>query len=499
MREAELASAAARAGLGAAAVAAGALGALLWQAGIRRPDPWRRTLGLGLRSLECQFALSAFGLRPVLPGEVQAGGVKRAFVTKLVELLREEPWVRFALRHRGSVIERIAKPAVDVLLGHHASDGSLEGIEPFLDPAFPVSLPGTARREIEQAIIESFNATRSQPEVGRVREMTKRLFRRLSRSGSAAKDYAGRLLTSVGICFDNGAESRFAPPDFRRYRIMGSGFLQIFCHWRGPNRACDLWFHVHHTGADGAPVQEFISRLEQAWMAEPAVFPRPSDNAASEAGGAADAGNQELRLIQFFVDFASLLALRKRMTPNVAVPAGALFLWLLARQPEFAGVRFAVAVDVPADARFPRAVDLIGIRPADFAAASEHGNLEAFAGGFERLVAEARRRQSPTFRAMRNLALLPSWLAQPLMKSNRSAAAATFGSVGLSVLRDARIFVAPMADSGFEGGFIAIGGMNLASESGGMVGSVTIKGRAIGGYPAAIRRALASAASGVSR
>jgi hypothetical protein len=49
-----------------------------------------------------------------------------------------------------------------------------------------------------------------------------------------------------------------------------------------------------------------------------------------------------------------------------AIPLGTLFLWQLAHQPEFEGVKFATAVDVPAHKTGARGVDLVPIRPADY-------------------------------------------------------------------------------------------------------------------------------------
>jgi hypothetical protein len=56
-----------------------------------------------------------------------------------------------------------------------------------------------------------------------------------------------------------------------------------------------------------------------------------------------------------FIDFSPLFRLRDELKKRFAkggietVPLSAVFLWLLAYQPEFKGVKFANAVDVPAN------------------------------------------------------------------------------------------------------------------------------------------------------
>src|ERR1700676_5110555 len=66
---------------------------------LREPDPWRRTVGTGLRSEASKFALSAFGARsPVLTSE-NLPGDEPHFTRSFAAFLQAEPSARFALRH----------------------------------------------------------------------------------------------------------------------------------------------------------------------------------------------------------------------------------------------------------------------------------------------------------------------------------------------------------------------------------------------------------------
>jgi hypothetical protein len=67
-----------------------------------------------------------------------------------------------------------------------------------------------------------------------------------------------------------------------------------------------------------------------------------------------------------------------------------------------------------------------------------------------------------------------------------------FGTMGLTILKDAKVFGAPLGDAGHAHGFIAIGRMALPTSNGQRVGCVTIKGprHRIERYPELIREAI---------
>src|SRR5438445_12741877 len=107
-------------------------------------------------------------------------------------------------------------------------------------------------------------------------------------------------------------------------------------------------------------------------------------------------------------------------------------------------------------------------------------------------MSDARKRATPTYAAVRALALLPAFVANRLIALDLEHGRRTFGTVGVSILKDARVFTAPMSDFAWNDGFLAIGSLDLPASGGGTVAAVTIKGAAdqIRRYPAAIRRAL---------
>jgi hypothetical protein len=89
-----------------------------------------------------------------------------------------------------------------------------------------------------------------------------------------------------------------------------------------------------------------------------------------------------------------------------------------------------------------------------------------FAGEFNRLIAAARARTSPVRAGMQTAGLLPAWAHAAVVRSNPSSLDDTFGTLCVTIVRDARVFIAPMTDLGLGLGFFAIGSASLPSIGG---------------------------------
>ena len=206
---------------------------------LREPDPWRRTVGTGLRSEASKFALSAFGVRtcPVLTSE-NLPGDEQHFARSFAAFLQAEPSARFALRHDRFSCYRVANECVDLTLAEFSPWGELLSILPILDHSHPIVLSSSERREVERVIVEEYNRTRQLPEFMRARTLigkVKKWWIGVSepvpvRSRKAA--YSERILNSSCVSFKvrtmDSSFERFEPPDFRIWRIIGAGFLNVF-------------------------------------------------------------------------------------------------------------------------------------------------------------------------------------------------------------------------------------------------------------------------------
>lgn len=482
---------------------------LLIKLGFRQPpDPWRRTLGLGLRSEGCKFVLSAFGLRLAAdPTGTPLSDREREeqLAGRLAGFLQTEPDAQFVLRQDRFCTCRVPSPQLDVTLARFLPSGELRSIRPFLDDRQALAPGESDHFEVERDIVEEYNRTRHLPERARATVLVRNLRKRWGRRANAPVhrqlriSYGERVVKSVCLSFERvGPESdkRFEPPDFRSRRVIGLGFLNFVCR-RLPNGAADLWLQVNHTGGDGVPMQELLTRLESAWGTENQTFyPADRGNPPEPVPCYASPQERPLHVITDFIDFTPLLALRKRLNQRLAkeisgnIPVGCLLLWCLAHRPEFAGVTFASTVDVPATETQARAVDFVPICPGAYMRMG-FGGFVAFVRDFRQRIDQSRARQSAGYKAMQRLALLPPALASAALQLNPEAARSTFGSVGVSIVREDKVGVGTMADAGFDGGFIVIGSMSLPC-SGGTTTSVSIKGEpaAIRRYPLAIRQAI---------
>lgn len=475
---------------GANVVALGSVlsGKALIACGLRRPpEGWRRTVGILLRSEPTRFALSAFGLDAANRSESQ-------LAARLREYLDGQPDAHFCLEWRDVVTIRRPTPSVDVVLLQFGSSGLLESIEPHFSEA-PVATAdqGATRDEVLRAIVAAYNRTRQLPEIGRPRAL----------ANAVPGAYARRVLSASCLSFEtidpSDPAARFRPPIFSARRTLGFGFLSVVMRVAPDRQTVDVWMSAHHVGLDGVPLQDLLTGLEQAWgVSRPPVFPAPDlDQPFMGPRLCSCPGEREVDEMLMFVDLSPVLALRAQLNSRHAaqvggpVTFGAVVAWLLNGEPALAGVRIASTVDVAASGGYDRDVDVVPLRPADYGSSGDPGSgFVGFAKEFNRLIALSRARTSPLRQGMQTAGLLPAWAHACVVQSNPAALDDTFGSLCVTIIRDAKVFVAPMTDLGLGKGFFAIGHAGLPTADGRQVTAISIKGDAgtIGEYPAILRR-----------
>jgi hypothetical protein len=493
-------------------------GKALVACGLRRaPDGWRRTVGLLLRAEATRFALSAFGLR-VPPPRGTAGDARledRA-AAGLLAYLATQPDAHFALDWRPAVTVRRRTTAVDLVVMEFSESGALLSITPYLSDVVPAACAQSLRAAVHDAIVEGYNDTRLLAEHNRPTALRRTVDSRWSsRSGASAvgqRAYSRRLLDAACLSFERteltDPVARFRPPVFHARRSLGFGFLTFVVRPGVHADTVDLWVSAHHVGLDGVPLQELVSGLEQAWgTAGEVAFPPPNGTRPfMPPRGCSIDGERRVEETLAFVDFTPVSALRQALNRRYAAdlrapaPLGAVLAWLLNQEPEFAGVRIASTVDVAASAGYARDVDVVPLRPADYATDTDpwHGFVE-FANEFNRLIALSRRRTSPLRQALSTAGLLLPAVHAHVVRSNPAALDEAFGSLCITIIRDAKVFVSPMTDLGLGHGFFAIGNTSLPAAGGGHVTSVSVKGDAgrIAAHHAALQRAIVRSAAHV--
>ena len=489
--------------------------------GLRRaPEGWRRTVGILLRSESTRFALSAFGLR--VPESSAANPAQRESIEArtaraLQSFLAGEPDAHFSLEWRKPVTIRQRIPFVDLVVLRFADDGRLEAISPHLAASGPSAPAPEIQAHVHGAIVEAYNRTARLTEAERTRRLLEEVRAAMGSAASVtrasgpavsgrsqtADAYARRLLAACCLSFEqrdlSDPAQRFCPPAFTTRRTLGFGYLSCVARTNGDS--VDLWVSAHHVGLDGVPLQDLLDRLERAWGTSEAVaFPPASPGRPFVGPHPCHApGERQVDQLITFVDLSPVFALREGLNARHAraiggqVTFGALVAWLLSQEPEFAGVRIASTVDVAASSGYERDVDVVSLRPADYVTGEGpwDGFLE-FAREFNRLVAAARARTSPVRAGMQTAGLIPAWAHAAVVRSNPAALDDTFGTLCVTIVRDARVFIAPMTDLGLSHGFFAIGSASLPSATGTRVTSVSVKGNAgrIAHYPAILQRVI---------
>jgi hypothetical protein len=243
-----------------------------------------------------------------------------------------------------------------------------------------------------------------------------------------------------------------------------------------PDQLVDVWLRINHVGADGVPAQELLSRLERAWgVGRPLVLPAKEDWAAF-SGPRPSPGRGDAAEVQTFIDFSPLLAWRKRENQKLPAPmtVSAAILWQLARHPQFAPLFLGTTVEVPAVGGLGRGVAIVVVRPADYF--SRPDGLAQFVAAFNLELARTKQRASAALKTLNAAAFLPPRLEESLLRHTLDEGGRGFGSLGLTILKDARIFGAPFADAGHANGFIALGSVTLPAVDGRQVGCLVIKG-----------------------
>lgn len=476
----------------------------------RAPEGWRRTVGILLRSEPTRFAVSAFGVQlPEAAVETdQVAEIQRRTADDLRRYLAGQRDAHFGLEWHDFITVRRRRTVVDLVLLQFSAAGDLEALTPCLADLNDSAAIGGLAIRVHQALIAAYNATQHLPEVERVRALKRAVetFCQLESDAAAARrmnTYAERLLSACCLSFESvdvsDSTRRFRPPQFHLRRTLGFGFLSVVMRLAPAARTVDVWMSAHHVGLDGVPLQELLSGLERAWgQGQPVLFPPPDrDQPFMDARLCSGPGERNVHEMLAFVDFSPVLALREALNATYAAEVGApitfgtLIAWLLNLEPEFAGVRIASTVDVGPSGGYERDVDVVPLRPADFATGrNPWDGFVAFAREFNRLISLSRRRTSPLRLSMQTAGLLPARVHSQAVYSNPAALDDTFGSLCVTIIRDARVFVAPMTDLGLGHGFFGIGNANLPAADGRRVTAVSIKGEAdtIAGHYAVLQR-----------
>jgi hypothetical protein len=304
---------------------------------------------------------------------------------------------------------------------------------------------------------------------------------------------------SFTLRFENGRDGmdRFVRPDSWNGVLYGtekdntnSRCLLNFVARTSAIETSDLWMRVNHVGLDGVLAQQLLTKLESELGKVEVLYPSFHQFQAVAVPRIVE-GRPSAIEIQLFVDLRPLMEWRRRQSLQLRenMTLSAAVLWWLAMHDSFRALNMGTTVDLAADGNSGRGVGVVVIRPGDFI--NKPDGLARFVRTFNRQLERTRQRQSDSVKTLNAAAAIPARLERLVLRSALKSTRA-FGSLGLTMLRDASVFGAPIAEVGHDHGFIAIGSALLPTEGGEKVACITVKGEKgiIDNYPVQLHEAL---------
>ncbi len=484
---------------------------------------WRKVTGIFLKSDISKFMLGIFRVTPYSEGAVPETimEARERFLSRFGEFLRAHGELHWAIMQKTFRLHRKRLTETDLLDVEFRPDGTLENARMTFDPRYPPSdvLSDNDIRILLSFFVRTHNRLTGLADSVRAQKLYRKVKRRVLYLNAAnlgkrmeAVRVLRRIMNASCVTFlplPEGGDAaaiqaeRLKTPDVTVYRHPGWGLLNVFVRIHPGLSEADLWIQYHHVPVDGLAMQEVLSELKAEWgEAGRMCFPAPGSPAAEVE--IRETPHKGLFRARAFFRFDGLLEMRRRLNQKhqremrgPATIAG-MILWGLAKSPQLHDAKMLFPVDVePGSApegkppqRFERELSLVFIRPSDYMTHLEKmGGFLLFQREFNRRLKKTRYRCSETYEMIELLSMIHPlfyYYAKYLMPREFHDVVGTFG---LSVLRHAEVFIAPVTDLQIRG-FLAFGRMDMPCEGGGTAGCVSICGtrEQIDAYLAALER-----------
>jgi hypothetical protein len=458
---------------------------------------WRKATGIFLRNEHSKFILAIFRLKyyieSVKPAKIQ--DAKDILIERLADFLRKNPACHWTLEWGFLRVRRKKVFFTDITEVEFDNDGRLVRLVPYLDktrPAFNLLNDEIIQMALEQMIVR-YNEFRKMDD--RKRSWT--IHKHLQRWAKKYKNlpYPGRQ--ELSLLFDrilNGTiiqvetltddselflRRRLATPNLKDRRHPGFGLLNIVCRFTDDLSEADLWFQHHHVPVDGMPMQEMLEQLKQEWgEVGPLKYPALDSKAAKPE--IFYFGNRVFRA-RSYVSFDNFLKVRKHVNEKYYAEMGgpatisSMIIWGLAQQEYFKNRKFVFPIDTSLIVDYPqdRSLSLIIIRPSKFFNKQDplKGFIE-YQREFNQRLFATRIGKSETYELLELYSMIHPvfyYIGRYLMPK---AFSEILGTAGVTVLRNAEMFVSPLTDLSFNG-FLALGNMRMPTEDGKTAGAIS--------------------------
>ncbi|MFH1362775.1 MAG: hypothetical protein ABIH45_01015 [Candidatus Omnitrophota bacterium] len=459
-----------------------------------KEDGWRKTTRVYLRTEEAKFILACLGLdfcsRSGIHPTSGFDAKKECVIKNLSDFLVLHPKVQWQVGWDRFSAKREQKEKIDFVLADFDLKGNLTKLTPYLDFTL---LDHNSKNKCLPAVINAYNQTRALPDKKRPIRLKQLLDTWAAEQEVGIQAYChsfiNRVLSSIFITFEtlpsDTAPKRFEPPMFITRKHPGWGALNIACRMIERTNDLDLWFQCQHTCVDGLPVQEVLSELKNKWQSSAKVkFPLPYQNInpLPQLCSTHD-GEKGIYCVNQLIVFDNLISLagsknKKSVGENQrTITAFRLFIWKLGNHPVFFRKKFLIPVNLPLRGVQERTLGFVLIRPSDYYKNdSPENGLKDFEKEFNRQVKSAITRTGESYELLKTFALLPPVIYEMTLKLMPHALKVLVGSVGISLIDKAEIFVAPFSDVHTDG-FIALSNFHLPTPEGKTACHVSIKGR----------------------
>lgn len=472
---------------------------------------WRKVTSIFLRGEYSKFMLASFRLN--YAGERVSGSLpeaERALTEHLYEFLLTRPELHWSVEPGVLSFRRRRTTLCDIVVAEADATGRLVGLHPVFDLRNPGRIPFSEEQRtaaLEQ-MIRICNQFRDAPDKKRpqlIRQALHRWSKQAKGFSFLSRRNLHRLVERVmsasflyvSVLPEEPASrerERMRTPDLRTRRHPGWGMSCISARFTADFREVDLWFQFHHITADGAPMQEMLTELKRSWGAAGEVRYPPLHGPVALAE-TMDCGDQIFRT-RLYLDFTRILRLRKWLNSrylarmNGTASLAGLLMWGLSRHEAFHDKKMLLPVDAGISAQGERELGLLFIRPGFYS--SEESPLEEFLN-FQKEM-NLRMNDIRLGRGESHEFLSLCTMLHPFFYHLASVLAPhdlheIVGTMGLSVIRDAEMFISPLTD--FQSnGFLSLGSVKIRTENGRYAGSLCICGhrRQIRSYLLAIRR-----------
>ncbi len=456
-----------------------------------KENGWSRASAIYFRNKHVKFCLSCLRLDYLShsPDEniSYEKSARNVLIKRLADYLRQQPGCRWQSTWRRFMPYQKQTRYSDIIEAEFDRKGQLLKLTPHFDCVdndFP-SISESFREEILQEVMESYNRYQKLSDYKRIRLTFKSLKKKLSRSilqsvrlGFEIELFVTRIFNGTYIHFEVMAQKpeinskmRFKTPKFNRRLHIGDGLLNIQCRFTPGFKEADLWLQYQHASIYGTQMQEMLDQLSQEWgKCGEVLLPAAGSSAARPEFSYF---GKNIFRVRTFVNFTELFQLREKINKKYYIEMGgnasiiSLIAWGLSCSEAFKSTKFVCPIDILNlnDLNQERLISLLFLQPGLFNSGNRLEDFLRYQRKFNQRLFATRMGTSESHKFLEIMAITHPAVYSYIIKMMPRALDDIVGTLCLSVIRNAEVFVAPVSDRQ-KHGFAAISSCDMKTEDG---------------------------------